>query len=139
MKTFRVLFILSSVILLSSCSTPTKYGPNPKPALGYYGYSEVREDSITWEVTFAGNYQTPRQVVEQYALYRAAELTSAAGFDYFVVLRTKNMTELLGKRREPSSSLKIRMHAGARPMNNSNAYDAKEMLGTMSKSIERSN
>jgi hypothetical protein len=37
-------------------------------------------------VTFAGNEATAPQVVERYALFRAAELTVEHGYDYFIVI-----------------------------------------------------
>ena len=35
---------------------------------------------------FQGNNQTSRQSVEKYLLYRSAEVTVAAGYDYFILL-----------------------------------------------------
>lgn len=52
------------------------------------GYRESRLDASTWRVAFAGNGATPRDTVEKYLLYRCAEITSAAGFDYFLVVET---------------------------------------------------
>jgi hypothetical protein len=51
-----------------------------------YGYREVPVDSNTWQVMFDGNSATDTEVVDRYALYRAAELTTENGYDYFIVL-----------------------------------------------------
>jgi hypothetical protein len=40
-------------------------------------------DDTHFRVTFSGNDTTPREQVEAYLLYRAAELTAAKGFDWF--------------------------------------------------------
>jgi hypothetical protein len=137
MKGLTLFLLCACTLLISACSSPTKYAANPDPALGHYGYSEAQEDSTRFQVTFAANYQTPTQTVEQYALYRCAELTVQRGYDYFIVLHTKNSTYLLGRRREPSTSKTIRMFMGESPKKNANAYDAKTLLGVMAPSIER--
>jgi hypothetical protein len=41
--------------------------------------------SNRFRVTFAGNSSTPRDSVQNYLLFRAAELTVQEGFDYFTV------------------------------------------------------
>jgi len=43
----------------------------------------------TYRVVFAGNPQTSLEIVDRYALYRAAELTIQHGGDYFIVLSDK--------------------------------------------------
>lgn len=69
---------------LSACVTATPYQPlNPADASAG-GYRDVKLDSNHWRVTFAGNTSTSRETVERYLLYRAAELTAAQGFDWFV-------------------------------------------------------
>ncbi len=137
MKGLALFLLFCCGLLFSACSSPTRYAANPDPALGNYGYSEVQEDSTRFQVTFAANYQTPTQTVDQYALYRCAELTVQRGFDYFIVLHSKNSTYLLGRRREPSTTKTIRMFLGESPKRNPNAYDAKTLLGVMGPSIER--
>ncbi len=48
------------------------------------GYSELRLESNRYKVSFSGNSSTSRQTVENYLLYRAAEVTLQNGYDYFV-------------------------------------------------------
>ncbi|WP_051362317.1 CC0125/CC1285 family lipoprotein [Solimonas soli] len=74
------LLALATAVALAACATATPY----QPADHGYGYSEQRIEQNRYRVTFAGNSDTPRQTVENYLLYRAAELTLQAGYDYFV-------------------------------------------------------
>lgn len=69
-------------LFLSACATT--YRP-----LGFGGgYSDVQIDANTYRVSFRGNGYTSRDRVETYMLYRCAELTDQAGYDYFVVVNT---------------------------------------------------
>jgi hypothetical protein len=70
---------------LSACApTPTPYMPAANNR--GYGYSEQQIEQNRWRVTFTGNADTPRQMVENGLLYRAAQLTKANGNDSFVVV-----------------------------------------------------
>ena len=66
---------------LGTCVTPTPY----QPAVERYGYSEQQIETGRFKVSFSGNSLTDRETVENYLLYRAAEVTLNAGNDYFVV------------------------------------------------------
>jgi hypothetical protein len=66
--------------LLAGCATPYQ-------ARGLTGgFSDTRLDANTFRVEFLGNAYTARERVETYLLRRAAEVTLAHGFDYFVLL-----------------------------------------------------
>jgi hypothetical protein len=78
----RILVALSA-LALAACATTTPY--QAAPAGGGYGYSERRVEDNRYTITFNGNSLTERATVENYLLYRAAELTLQQGFDYFVV------------------------------------------------------
>jgi hypothetical protein len=68
---------------LAACVTATPYQQlNPGNA-DAGGYRDARLDSTHWRVTFSGNSVTSRDTVERYLLYRAAELTTMQGFDWF--------------------------------------------------------
>ncbi len=68
------------VIALAGCATPYQKS-------GFSGgYSDVQLDSNTFNVEFRGNGYTRRQTVETYLLYRCAQLTAEAGYDYFVIV-----------------------------------------------------
>lgn len=82
MPTPRVLSLFVALpLLLAGCATMTPY----QPLRNGEGYSEQRIESHRYRVLFTGNAATPRQTVENYLLFRAAELTLAAGYDYFVL------------------------------------------------------
>ncbi len=66
--------------LLAGCATATPY----QPIDNGYGYDEQRIEQNRYRIRFSGNARTPKQTVENYLLFRAAELTLQAGFDYFV-------------------------------------------------------
>jgi hypothetical protein len=86
MRNAGIPFVLLAALALSACATPpTPYQPIGESAR--YGYGDEQIDVETWRVRFAGNRATDRGRVEDYVLYRAAEITVAAGADGFVVLR----------------------------------------------------
>ena len=64
---------------LAACTAPTPY----QPAIDGYGYAEQQLEDNRYRVTFAGNAETPRDVVQNYLLFRAAELTLETGHDWF--------------------------------------------------------
>ena len=70
-----------TAVLLVGCGGPTLY----KAADPDYGYKEQQLEQDRYRVTFSGNSLTDRETVENYLLYRAAELTLERDFDYFVV------------------------------------------------------
>lgn len=78
--------LLAAVLGLAACAAPTPYGPAPGAdgARGH-GYWEQGLENDRIRVTFSGNTVTPRETVENYLLYRAAEITLARGLDHFVV------------------------------------------------------
>jgi hypothetical protein len=67
---------------LVGCAVPTPY----QPATDGYGFTEQQLESNRYRVTFSGNSVTPRDVVQNYLLYRAAEVTLEKGHDYFTVV-----------------------------------------------------
>ena len=73
---------LALLAMLAGCVQPTPY----QPVVDGYGYSEQQiEDNRFW-VRFAGNQRTPAATVQNYWLYRIAELTLDHGYDYFTVV-----------------------------------------------------
>lgn len=78
----RVLFIAIAAGLLSACATATPYQP---AATDNYGFNEQRIENNRLRISFRGNTLTDRETVETYLLFRAAELTTQNGFDYFIV------------------------------------------------------
>src|SRR5271166_6444041 len=68
------------VLLAASCATP--YQQHSLRG----GYDDSRIDSNTVLVSFKGNGYTPKDRVQTYMLYRCAEVTTNAGYDYFVIV-----------------------------------------------------
>ena len=79
----HALSALASVLVLIGCAgEPTPYQPKANRT----GYSQQRLDAQTWRVQFAGNINTPRETVENYLLYRSAEIMLFGGYEKFVML-----------------------------------------------------
>jgi hypothetical protein len=74
----------SLALLLGGCQTATPYQPLGASRTSG-GYSDQRIEPDRYRVTFAGNSVTSRETVENYLLYRAAELTVEQGYDWFVM------------------------------------------------------
>jgi hypothetical protein len=94
-RTATALAVLAPLLLLWACNTPTPYQPlaSGNPVSG--GYTDQMLDDTHFRVTFSGNDMTSRQQVETYLLYRAAELTTAKGFDWFEIAdrQTQNTSQ----------------------------------------------
>ncbi len=73
---------LMGVLALAACVKPTPYQPRQDG----YGYSSTQLEPNRYRVTFYGNTRTSRETVENYLLYRAAELTLEVGGDHFQVV-----------------------------------------------------
>ncbi len=79
----HALSALALVLVLYGCAgNPTPYQPKADRT----GYSQQQLDAQTWRVQFAGNINTPRETVENYLLYRSAEIMLFGGYDKFVML-----------------------------------------------------
>jgi len=80
----RVFTILSIAALLAACAAvgPAQYGP---AGAGNFGYSSMKIEADRYRITYRGSGGMPPEMVEDYALRRAAELTLANGYDWFRV------------------------------------------------------
>ena len=76
----------AALALLAACATETPYQPLNPHGYSAGGYSEQRLEENRYRVMFTGNSFTSRQRVENYLLYRAAELTLQAGYDGFTMV-----------------------------------------------------
>jgi hypothetical protein len=147
------LALLLMAALLASCATPYEKA-------GFFGggYKDLRIDSNTASVSFTGNASTSRQTVETYLLYRCAEVTKDAGYDYFVLLNpTTERTVSVGPGTYQQNTIisgtrsggfatttgtynpgftstqygaddVIKMFKGSKPEGNPFAFDAREVL-----------
>ena len=81
-KTLFVSMVAAASLLAACTSGPTPY----QPAAGYErGYSEQKLEDMRYRISFKGNSLTERETVENYMLYRAAELTLQSGYDAFTI------------------------------------------------------
>ncbi|MEP1231629.1 MAG: hypothetical protein ABJG88_13225, partial [Litorimonas sp.] len=76
--------LVASLLILGACATATPYQEASAPGK-FDGFSQTVIENDRARVSFAGNTITERDVVENYLLYRAAELTVERGFDYFTL------------------------------------------------------
>ena len=72
----------AALLLLGGCAEPTPYAPRVRGTAT--GYTDRQLAENRFRVTFTGNTVTSRETVENYLLLRAAEVTLAAGRDFFV-------------------------------------------------------
>lgn len=73
---------LLGLMVLVGCTAPTPYMAATDDG---YGYGQTQLEANRYRVTFAGNVDTARETVQNYLLYRAAEVTVEHGGDYFVI------------------------------------------------------
>lgn len=75
-------------LALAACTTPTYYQPvNPAASARVaVGFSEYRIEPGRYRVTFRGGSGAPANLVSDYALLRAAEITLRDGYDWFRVV-----------------------------------------------------
>ena len=82
MRKLALFALAAAALTLTACATATPYQAAVDSSRGY---SEQRLESNRFRVSFSGNSLTRLETVENYLLYRAAELTKENGYDYFVV------------------------------------------------------
>lgn len=70
-----------SCLWLGGCATATPY----QSLRDGEGYAEQRLESNRYRVSYRGNGATPRETVENYLMYRAAEVTLNNGYDWFLI------------------------------------------------------
>lgn len=79
------LFAVATILLIGACATAvgTPYAPANRQG---YGYVSTKIEGDRFRVSFAGDGATPADVVEDYALLRAAELAVENGYDWFRIV-----------------------------------------------------
>jgi hypothetical protein len=68
--------------ILAACASPTPY--QPKTADSRIGYSDEQIAQNRWRITYSGDTLTDRETVEDYLLFRSAQVTQAAGAQWFL-------------------------------------------------------
>lgn len=159
MKTIRMFCLMLCTAVAAACATATPYQPLRKGE----GYAEQKIESNRYRVTFDGNFRTNKQTVENYLLYRAAEITLANGGNYFIVADQNTEADtrytqtfsgvgsdvfatrgLLGvgvstaiPTTEYQAQADILIYKGKKPENNPRAYDAREIQTNLGALITR--
>lgn len=156
------LLILAAVLALAACATATPY----QPLSDGKGYAEQKLESNRYRVRFTGSGKTPRETVENYLMYRAAELTLQNGYGHFLVAardseapppRNANTggvsigfgsggysgigiglgTVIGGGDETRLAQMDVLMFAGPKPANQPAAFDAREVLNNLGAVIQR--
>jgi hypothetical protein len=78
-----VVTALALGIGLAACETSTPYQPLAASESSWGGYADHRLGDDRYQISFSANEFTPLRTVDDYLLYRAAELTVAQGYDVF--------------------------------------------------------
>lgn len=110
-------FAVSALAALSGCATPTPYQPASTASGYHWGYSDTRIEEGRYRLGFSGNDLTPRETVENYMLYHAAEVTLANGYDWFEIVHrdTDTKTRTVTTLNDPfMSSVSWRFYRGSR-------------------------
>jgi hypothetical protein len=156
---------LALAALLTACATATPYQPNVAGQKADGGFSDHRLENDRYQVNFAGNSVTSRETVERYLLYRAAEVTVQAGYDWFETAdrRTDRTARAVidnygyggyggwGPWGDPfwgstsqirtiekfQASAEILLHKGLKPAGDPRAYDAREIMTNLGPTILR--
>lgn len=76
----------SASLLVSACATETRYRPARGQGFARTGFTDRQLENNRFLVSFAGNSVTPRETVERYLLFRAAEVTLQNGDDHFIMV-----------------------------------------------------
>ena len=100
-KFVRNLLVAASAATLAACATATPYQPASEPG-GFDGFSQQLIENDRARITFGGNSLTKRDTVENYLLYRAAEMAVERGFDSFTL-----------QERETEKTSRVRVSPGA--------------------------
>jgi hypothetical protein len=162
-RTQRLCAVGILLALVACTSSPTPY----RAASDGLGFTDQQIESNRYRISFTGNSATPLDKVQDYALYRAAELTLASGNDYFRVVSRNTesrsgggggprigvgvggggsgglgvgLSSILGGggySEDYTASMDILTFEGQKPAAEQDAYDAREVLRRLEPTIER--
>ncbi len=154
--------VVLAAIILNACATQTPY----RQAANGRGFRDQAIESNHYRISFSANSLTSRETVENYVLYRAAEITLANGKDYFVVVEadTERLVRYhsthsdnhfsnfprfgnppfdgyLGTTTTPvvtyTALAEIQIYQGDKPEDDSKAFDAREVAENLGPTIVR--
>lgn len=151
---------LCIALALQACASTTPYQSAQRSG----GYSEQKLEDNRFRVQFSGNSRTDKATVENYLLYRCAELTLDHGYDYFVSLNSNTDSESVETQTfsfgtgfgrwywhpfgavsvstqqsstEYMAEAQIVMFRGEKPADNLQAFDARQIANNLGPSIVR--
>lgn len=145
----RVTVALTGVLVLFLLSLPGYVSPQTLPTLptSYHpyvhegpqtgGYWDIAVDDTTFLIGFRGNHLTPIVDTGIFRLYRCAEITATAGFDYFVLIGGDPDGKAYPALLLPFSYGLIRVYKGAAPVDDPRAFNAKVLLQALEPAIVR--
>jgi len=84
LKTLRHFLVAASAMTLVACASATPYQEASEPG-GYDGFSQQLIENDRARISFGGNSLTDRETVENYLLYRAAEVAVENGYQTFTL------------------------------------------------------
>jgi len=84
LRAIRHFLIATSVLTLTACATATPYQEASELG-GYDGFSQQLIENDRARISFGGNSLTNRETVENYLLYRAAEVAVDKGYETFTL------------------------------------------------------
>jgi hypothetical protein len=79
------------LLTLAACAAPTPYAPADPGDVDDRGYTSAPIAPDRFRVAFSGNSFTPRETVEDYLLFRAAEVALAEDCPFFRVDRRETV------------------------------------------------
>ncbi|MGJ8690079.1 MAG: CC0125/CC1285 family lipoprotein [Gammaproteobacteria bacterium] len=99
--------VMFSALLVGCASSQTPYAPATD--VGDVGYSESQLSADRYRVSYTGKANTSLELVQDYALLRAAELTVAQNYDWFEVV---DRTAIPRLEEENSARAAVELSAG---------------------------
>ena len=84
--------ILTALLLTACASTPTIYGPAGSGERAI-GYSDYQIENDRWRISFTAGSDLSRAEAERLAIRRAAEITLANGYDWFIIANRESFAD----------------------------------------------
>lgn len=100
------LLIPMCAAVLAGCATPTVFAP-AGPSVSASGFWDSRIEQDRYRVSYRGGSGAPADLVRDYALLHAADITRASGYDWFRVVGR------YGEAQAPRSSSGLSVGGGA--------------------------
>ena len=127
---YRPIAAACAALALAACATPTVYAPANPNSASAVGFSEYRIENNRYRVTFQGGAGAPAQLVNDYAILRAAEITLRDGYDWLQVV------DRFGSGGVYSRTIEVVLGRGARPAS-PDVYDARQVAASLAPNAPR--